>query len=41
MSPFCCARLPFGVNPVQHLSNFSVFPNDNLYFHNLPRVSAK
>ena len=27
MSPFCCARLPFGVNPVQHLSNFSVFPN--------------
>ena len=23
------ARPPFGVNPVQHLSNFSVFPNDN------------
>ena len=30
MSFFCCARLPFGVNPVQHLSNFSVFPNDKI-----------
>jgi hypothetical protein len=26
------ARLPLWVNPVQHLSNFSVFPNDKIYF---------
>ncbi len=30
MSPFFCARPPLevAIKPIEHLSNFSVFPND-------------